>query len=191
MCFNGGPTKQVQKVFFNRELKKPTKRSLVFNWNIVSQILSQNHLVIIRDFKLTFEDHLNTALHKVNKIIYPGLTPKLQNLLPRTTAITIDKSFVWSHGDYYDQVFNNPFQKNWKTGQYDICLALTGATRGGQRKKYSKNWVWIPFEIGVGAEEFAFLIWFWKISMLNMFFCLDSCQTHIILDKKSAKDPPS
>ena len=135
MCFNGGPTKQVQKVIFNRELKKPTKHSLVFNCVIISQIFSQNHLVIIWDFKLTFEKHLNNALHKVNKIISPGLTRKLQNLLPRTTATTIDKSFVWSHWDYDDQVFNNPFQKNLETGQYNKCLASTGATRGALNEK--------------------------------------------------------
>ena len=41
MCFNGGPTKQVQKVIFNRELKKPTKRSLVFNCYYLSNLFSK------------------------------------------------------------------------------------------------------------------------------------------------------
>ena len=70
-------------------------------------------MVVILDFKLTFEDHLNNVLAKVNKTV--GLLHKLQNSLSRTMLITIDKTYIRPHLDYgdllYDQNFNNSFKE--------------------------------------------------------------------------------
>ena len=67
------------------------------------------------DIKLTFEAHLNDLLSKVNKIIGFLLLCKLQNLLPRTTLITIYKAFLRPHMDYgdvdYEEVFSNSFHE--------------------------------------------------------------------------------
>ena len=80
----------LKKVIFSRKSKRSTHPPLVFNNNNVSQAFSQKHLGVILDFKLTFEEHLNNVLAKVNKTV--GLLRKLQNLLPRTTLITIYKA---------------------------------------------------------------------------------------------------
>ena len=54
----------------------------------------------------------NTITNKVNKSI--GLLRKLQKFLPRRSLVTIYKSFIRTHIDYaeiiFDQVFNKPFQ---------------------------------------------------------------------------------
>ena len=52
MSFNPDPSKQDQEVILSRKSKRSTHPPLVFNNNSVSQI----HLGVILDFKLTFED---------------------------------------------------------------------------------------------------------------------------------------
>ena len=112
MSFNPDPSKQAQEVIFSRKSKRSTHPPLVFNNNNVSQTYSQKHLGVILDFKLTFEEHLNNVLAKVNKAV--SLLRKLRNILPRTTLITIYKAFIRPHlhcGDVlYDQAFNNSFK---------------------------------------------------------------------------------
>ena len=77
MSFNADPSKQAQEVIFSCKSKRSTHPASVFNNNNVSQTFSQKHLGIILDFKLTFEEHLNNVLAKVNKAV--GLLRKLRN----------------------------------------------------------------------------------------------------------------
>ena len=112
---------------------KPTHPPLVFNNNNnISQTSSQKHLGFILDFNLTFEDHLNNVLAKVDKTV--DLLHTLSYLLPRTMLITIYKAFIRPHLDYgdvlYDEAFNNSFKEKLESIQYSACLALTGAIRG-------------------------------------------------------------
>ena len=92
---------------------------------------------VILDFKLTFEEHLNNMLTKVNKVI--GLLRKLRNILSRATLIIIYKAFIRPHLDYgdvlYDQAFNNSFKEKLETFQYNACLALKGAIRSTSEEK--------------------------------------------------------
>ena len=74
LSFSTDPSKQAQQVIFSRKSKRPTNPPLVFN-NNDSQTFSQKHLGVILDFRLTFEDHLNNVLAKVN--IAVGLLRKL------------------------------------------------------------------------------------------------------------------
>ena len=101
MSFNLDPSKLAQEVIFSRKSKRLTYPLLVFN--NVSQTFSQKHLGVILDFKLTFEDHLNNVLAKVNKAV--GLFRKLRNLLPRSTLITIHKAFIRSRLNYGDVLY--------------------------------------------------------------------------------------
>ena len=99
--------------------------------------VSQKHLGVILDFKLTFEEHLNNVLAKFNKTV--GLLRKLRNILPRTTLITIYKAFIRPHLGYgdvlYDEVFNDSFKEILESFQYNASLALTGAIRGTSKGK--------------------------------------------------------
>ena len=112
MSFNLDLSKQAQEVIFSRKSKRPTHPPFVFNNNNVSQTFSQKRLGFILNFKLTFEEHLNNVLAKVNKAV--GLLCKLRNLLPRTTLITIYKAFIRPHLDYGDVLYEQAFnKKNW------------------------------------------------------------------------------
>ena len=139
MSFNTDPSKQAQKVIFSRKTKKLPLPSLVFNNNNVLQTSSQKHLGVTLDVSL---EHLNNVLNKVNKTI--GLLRKLQNLLSRSTLITIYKAFVRPHLDYgdilFDQIYNSSFHEKLESIQYKVCLALTGAIRFFERENISRTW---------------------------------------------------
>ena len=92
MNFNPEPSKQAQEVIFSCKTKKLPHPPLVFNNANVTQSIYQQHLDIILDSKLTFENHINMVTTETNKTI--GLICKLQNLLPRTALITICKAFL-------------------------------------------------------------------------------------------------
>ena len=93
------------------------------------QTTLQKHLGMFLDSKLNFNEDLKTI----------GLLRKLHSLLPRAPLITICKSFIRSHLDYgdmiYDQTFNMPFQQKLETIQYNAALPITGAVRGSSREK--------------------------------------------------------
>ena len=137
MSFNPDPRKQDQEVIFSRKIKKLPRPSLVFNNNNVLQTSSQKHLGVKLDVKLTFDEHLNNVLNKVDKTI--GLLRKLQNLFSRSTLITIYKALVRPHFAYgyiiFDQTYNSSFHKKLESIQYNGCLALTGAIRGSSKEE--------------------------------------------------------
>ena len=67
------------------------------------------------------------------------LLRKLQSILPRTSLLTIYKSFIRPHLDYgdvvYDQPSNDAFSNKLETVQYNAALAITGAIKGTSREK--------------------------------------------------------
>ena len=87
--------------------------------------------------KLDFSLHLKNVQNKENKTI--GLLRKLQDNSPRTSLITIFKSFIRPHFDYgdmiYDRAYNTSFHQNIESIQYNAALAITGAVRGTSREK--------------------------------------------------------
>ena len=92
---------------------------------------------MVLDTRLDFNLHLKNVQNKVNKTI--GLLRKLQNTLPRTSLITIFKSFIRPLLDYgdiiYDRAYNTSFHQNIESIQYNAALAITGAVRGTSREK--------------------------------------------------------
>ena len=139
MSFNRDPSKQVREVIFSRKIKKLLHPSLVYNNNNVLQTSSQKVLGVTLDVKLIFDKHLNNVLNKVDKTI--GLLRKLQNLLSRSTLITIIRTlyFVRPHIDYgdilFDQTYNTYFHEKLESVQYSTYLALTRAIRGSSKEK--------------------------------------------------------
>ena len=92
---------------------------------------------MIFDSKLSFDEHLKSALKKISKTV--GLLRKFQGILPRTSLITIYKSFARPHLDYgyiiYDQTFNESLHQRIGSIQYNAAIAITGAIRGTSSKK--------------------------------------------------------
>ena len=71
-------------------------------------------------------------LDKINKI--KGLLNKLQNILPRSSLLTIYKKCIISHLDYgeiiYDQAYNASFHQKQELLQHNAYLAIKAAIRG-------------------------------------------------------------
>ena len=59
--------------------------------------------------------------------------------LPRSSLLTIYKTFIRSRLDYadfiYDQAYNSAFHYKLESIQYNACLAITGAIGGTSTEK--------------------------------------------------------
>ena len=103
----------------------------------MTESLNQKHLGMFLDTKLDFQEHLKSTFSKVNKTI--GLLQKLHHILPRSPLLTIYKSFIRSHLDcgdiIYDQAYNASFHQKLNSIQYNVALAVTGAVRGISKEK--------------------------------------------------------
>ena len=159
MSFNPDISKQAHEVIFSRKRSIVTHPPLNFNNIPVAQTNSQKHLGMQLDRKLNFEEHLSKVESKVNKTI--GIIRKLQNLLPRSALITIYKSFIRSHLDYgdiiYDKAFNESFHAKLEPLQYNATLAITGAIRGSSSEKVYQE---------LGLETLKSRRWYRKLSLL-------------------------
>ena len=137
MSFNPEPSKQAGEVIFSRKFRNLTHPILTFNSNTVTPSVTQKCLGISLDTKLDFQGHLISLLNKVNKT--RGLLRKLHNTLPRLPLLTIYKSFLRSHLDYgdilYDQACNVSFHQKLESTQYNEGLAIKGAIRGTSIEK--------------------------------------------------------
>ena len=64
---------------------------------------------------------------------------ELQSFLPRTSLLTIYKSFIRPHLDKDDVVSDEPsndaFSNQWETVQYNAALAITGAIKKTSREE--------------------------------------------------------
>ena len=108
------------------------------------------------DFRLDFQEHWKSLLKKVNKTV--ALLGKFQNILPRSTLVSICKCFVKTHLNYgdiiYDQAFNNSFHQKIESLQYNAALAVTGI----------KNQVWNPFRKDFSIETYVSFLRYIKTS---------------------------
>ena len=111
MQFNPDPLKQAQEVIFSRKLKDINHPNLIFNDSVVNKVSCQKHLGLLLDHKLDFNEHLKIVTSKVSKGV--GLLRKLNRILPRSSLLTIYKSFVRPHLDYGDIVFNQAFNESF------------------------------------------------------------------------------
>ena len=104
MRFNPDPNKQAPEVIFSRRINKIDNLPLNFNQNLLKSSSTDKHLGMKLDTRLDFNLHLKNVQNKVNKTI--RLLRKLQNTLPRTSLITIFKSFIRPILDYGDIIFD-------------------------------------------------------------------------------------
>ena len=132
MIFNPDLSKQAQEVIFSRKIKKLLHPTLLFNNIPLSNSLFQKHLGLTLDIKLNFSEHIKSITRKISKTL--GLLRKFQQILPRSSLLTIYKTFIRSRLDYadiiYDQAYNSAFHDKLESIQYNACLAITGAIRG-------------------------------------------------------------
>ena len=102
MSFNPDRTKPAHEVKFFRKTKNIIYPNLYFNNVPIVKTISQKHLRLNPDTKLTFNDHMNEKIGKAMKGV--GLLRKLQCFLQSSVLVTICKSFIRPHLDYGDVI---------------------------------------------------------------------------------------
>ena len=158
MAFNPDPSKQAQEVIFSRKRLQVNHPDLYFNESIVEKTSSQKHLGVILDEKLSFKQHINYLLEKTTKCI--GVLRKLRYFVPRKSLITIYKSFIRSHLDYADSIYDRPnndsYSEKIESIQYNAALAITGAIRGTSKVKLYQE---------IGLEYLSSRRWFRRLCL--------------------------
>ena len=98
----------------------------------INNSLFQKHLCLTLDIKSNFSEHIESITKKSSKTM--GLLRKFQQILPRSSLLTIYKTFIRSRLDYaniiYHQAYNSAFHHKLESIQYNPCLAITGTIRG-------------------------------------------------------------
>ena len=111
---------------------------------------------LVLDSKLTFNEHINHILSKANKSI--ELLHKFQSDFPRSSLLTIYKTFIRSHLGYadvvYDQSYKSSFHEKLESIQYSAALAVTGAVRRSSAEKLYQE---------LGLESLKNRRWFRKL----------------------------
>ena len=130
MILNPDLSKQAQEVIFSRKIKKLLHPTLLFNNIPLSNSLFQKHLGLTLDIKLNFLEHIKSITRKISKTL--GLSRKFQQILPRSSLLTTNKTFVRSQLDYadtiYDQAYNSAFHDKLESIQYNACLTIRGTS---------------------------------------------------------------
>ena len=156
MILNPDLSKQAQKVIFSRKIKKLLYPTLLFNNISLSNSLFQKHLGLTFDIKLNFSEHIKSITRKINKTL--GLLRKFEQILPRSSLLTIYKTFIRRQLHYvdiiYDQAYNSVFHDKLESIQYNACLAITGAIRGTATEKIYQE---------LGLESLKPRRWFRKL----------------------------
>ena len=137
MMFNPDVSKQAQEVVFSRKGITMNHATVYFNNDPVIRENFQKHLGLFLDSKLNFSGHINEKIKKATKGI--NVIRKMNLSLPRSSLLTIYKSFVRPHLDYgdviYDQPNNTSLSDKIESVQYNAVLAITGAIRGTSKEK--------------------------------------------------------
>ena len=153
MIFNSDISKQAQEVIFSRKTNKINNPTTTFNTVPVACAACQKHIGLYLDEKLNLNHHINVKISKANKGI--GITKRLSHNLPRKSLITIYKSFIRPHLDYYDVIYDQPNNESFCSKiiqiQYNAALAITSAIRGTSQTKLCNE---------LGLESLKFRRWF-------------------------------
>ena len=174
MSFNPEILKQAQEVVFSRKYVKPNHPILHFNQSVVNRTISQKHLGVILDENLNFNQHLKVVIDKTTKGI--SVLRKLRYYIPRKSLITLYKSFIRSHLDFADVIYDLPNSKTFcdkiESIQYNAALAITGAIRGTSKDKLYKE---------LGLEYLSSRRWVKRLTLFHKFFRIKVLSTFIIL----------
>ena len=103
----------------------------------IATTTSQKRVGLNLDAKLTFNHHINKKIGKAIKGV--GLLRKLQRFLPRSSLLTIYKSFMRPHLDHGNIIDDRPsdatFSSKIDSAQFNVAFAITGVIRGSAPEK--------------------------------------------------------
>ena len=106
MIFNPNASKQAPEIVFSCKANTSNNKTVYFNNVPVISENIQKHLGLFLDSKLSFFDHINEKIKKATKGV--NVIRKMNLLLPRSSLLTIYKSFVRPHLDYGDVIYDQP-----------------------------------------------------------------------------------
>ena len=92
MLINPDTNKPTQEVLFSTKKKTQTHPNISLNNIHVERVSHEKHLGLILDEKLSFKEHIDSTILKVNRGI--AVLKKRRYRLPRKSLITIDKAFL-------------------------------------------------------------------------------------------------
>ena len=133
--FNPDPSKQAQEVLSSRKINKVYHPPLLFNNSTVQQISSQKHLGIHLDEELTFK-HINKKINKANKSI--GIIRKFNNILLRSSLLTIYRSFIRPHLNYGDVIYDQPENES-SVVRLNRFNTMRSCREGPPKRNYTRN----------------------------------------------------
>ena len=120
ISFNPDPSKPAEEVIFSSKLKTVPHPSITFNNNPLSLCPAQKHLGLVLDSKLTFNEYINHILSKFNKSI--GLLRKFPLVLPWPSLLTIYKTFIRSHFDCANVVYDQCYKSSFHLSRFNTML---------------------------------------------------------------------
>ena len=118
-------------------------------------------------------------LKKIRETV--GVLQKFQGILPRTSLVTICKSFARLHLDYgdiiYEQTFNESFHQMIEYRQYNAAIAITGAIKCTSSGKLYQE---------LGLESLRSRRWLRKLCLFYKIYKNKStfCLYNLIPDRK-------
>ena len=135
---------------------------LTFNSNFVQKTASQKYSGMVLNSKLNFKEHILQKIYKAKKGI---LILRKLLVLPRSLSLTHYKTFVRSHLEYgdviYDQPNNSRFIQEIKSSQFNMVLAIAGAIKGSTREKLYQE---------VGLDSLEICRWYRKFSLIKKLY---------------------
>ena len=156
ISFNPDINKQATEVYFFQRRAKSLLPLIIFNNNNVLTSPCQKHLGLVLDSKLSFNEYVNQKINKCNRML--GLMKRLSLALSRKQLLTIYKTFVRSHLDYadiiYEKRFNEKLKGKLEKVQYPAELIITGAKKGTSREGLYKE---------LGLEPLCDRRWYHKL----------------------------
>ena len=162
MSFNFDINKQATEGYFSQRREKFLPPSIIFNNNSLLTSPCQKHQGYVLDSKLSFNEHVNQKINKCNRII--GIMKRLSLILSKKQLLTIYKTFVRSHLDYadiiYDKPFNDSFKDKLEKVQYSAALIIPGAIKGTSQERLHKK---LALESLGGRKWHHKLVFFHKI----------------------------
>ena len=160
--FSPDRSKQAQDFIYSRKISIQSHPVLTFDSSPVIKTTHYKHLGLILDEKLNFKEHLKEEISKAFKGI--AVLRKLQNIILRSSLLTIYKSFMCPHLDYGDIIYRQPNNgslcQKAEFIQYQVALEIKGAINGtSQTKLYNELGIkWMKLR-----QWFRPLCYFFKI----------------------------
>ena len=106
MLFDPDASKQAQEIISSREKNPSDNSDIYFNNMPLKRKNTQKHLGLYLDAKLNFSENINEKIKKAVKGI--SVIKKVNVTLPRSSLLTICKSFTRPHLDYGDVIYDQP-----------------------------------------------------------------------------------